>query len=95
MCLLIVRNRSAEELIPLIQGVVLPGSTIMSDQWAAYNSLGTLGHTHYTVNHTENFVDPVPGAHTQTNESFWVSLNLSLRICGGQQQTNYPPILMK
>lgn len=71
VCLLIVRNRSAEELIPLIQGVVLPGTTIMSDQWAAYNSLGTLGYTHYTVNHTENFVDPRTGAHTQTIESFW------------------------
>lgn len=93
VCLLIVRNRSAEELIPLIQGVVLPGTTIMSDQWAAYNSLGTLGYTHYTVNHTENFVDPRTGAHTQTIESFWGQSKSIFKNMRGSTADQLPPHL--
>ena len=36
---------------------IVPGTTIISDLWVAYNTLGTLGYQHLTVNHTSNFVD--------------------------------------
>ena len=48
-----------------------PGSTIISDCWNAYDSLGTLGFTHLTVNHQYNFVDPDTGAHTWFIENLW------------------------
>ena len=43
----------------------------MTDCWAAYNSLGSLGYTHQTVNHSENFVDPDTGACTNLIENRW------------------------
>ena len=46
-----VNNRSAAELIPHIQNILLPGTTIISDMWAAYNTLNILGYIHLTVNH--------------------------------------------
>ena len=68
---LTVRNRSAAELIPKIVRAVLPGTTIVSDECAAYKTLPQHGFNHMTVNHSQNFVNPVTGAHTQTIEGFW------------------------
>ena len=48
------------------------GSIIISDKWKAYNKLSSLGYTHKTVNHSENFVDPEdPSVHTQNIERLW------------------------
>ena len=66
-----VPDRSAATLLPIIQGSIRPGSTIMSDMWAAYGGIGALGFTHLQVNHTYNFVDPVTRAHTQNVENNW------------------------
>ena len=51
-------NRDKATLEPLLINHIAPGSTIISDCWAAYNQLGTKGFEHLTVNHTYNFVDP-------------------------------------
>ena len=66
-------RRSADVLLPLIQRNVLPGSIVHTDQWAAYNQLtfATTGYTHLTVNHSTNFVDPLTGCHTNTQEGMW------------------------
>ena len=51
---------------------------LRSDGWKAYNKLAD--HLdlddvlHYPVNHSENYVDPETGAHTQTIEGFWRQL---------------------
>jgi len=39
----LVENREAATLIPIIQRVVVPGTTIWSDEWAAYRTLSQLG----------------------------------------------------
>jgi transposase-like protein len=67
----IVENRSADTLIPIIQNQVSVGSLIWSDQWAAYNNLPAYGFSHQTVNHSENFIDPITGANTQKIERYW------------------------
>ena len=90
VALFIVNNRSAAELIPHIQNIVLPGTTIISDQWAAYNSLNTLGYVHLTVNHSENFVDPATGAHTQTIESFWSHSKAIFKNMRGSKRNQLP-----
>ena len=67
------------ELVPprnaatLIQQHTLPGTTIWSDEWAAYNRVASLPGIagHGVVNHSFHFVDPVTGVNTQTVESYW------------------------
>ena len=66
-------DSSANTLIPIIQICIRPGTTIISDLWSAYNQIANLpqGYTHLTVNHSENFVDPITAAHTQNIEGTW------------------------
>ena len=68
-----VQARDAATLLPIIQSMILPGSIIHSDGWSAYNGIDQLpeGYTHFVVNHTTNFVDPLTGSHTQTIERMW------------------------
>ena len=68
-----VPDRSAQTLLPIIQQSILPGTTIMSDMWAAYGGIAAMpmGYQHLQVNHTYNFVDPATGAHTQNVENSW------------------------
>ena len=72
------QQRNAETLLPLIQNYIRPGTEIHSDSWGAYNYISRLpeGYIHQKVNHSENFIDPQSGAHTQTVEGeiqkkFW------------------------
>lgn len=70
-----VKNRSRATLIPILQRHVRPGSTVVSDCWRAYvRSLNGLGYNHLTVNHSENFVDPTSGCHTQHIERAWQTI---------------------
>ena len=68
-------NRSRKDLLPLIDQHCKSGSIFSSDGWKAYNKLKTISNLkiflHYPVNHSEKFVNPETGAHTQTIEGFW------------------------
>ena len=79
-----VPNRSAHTLLPIIHQQIQHGSTIVSDEWAAYQQLQADPRYQYlTVNHTYNFVDPQTGAHTQTIESTWFTAKRrNKRQCG-------------
>lgn len=69
-----VPDRTAATLLPIISTHILPGTTIMSDQWRAYNGIVGItggGFNHQTVNHSLNFVDPNTGANTQRIERSW------------------------
>jgi hypothetical protein len=60
-----VPRRDANTLLPIIQQRVLPGTTIWSDQWAAYRRLPAVtGMGHATVNHSVKFVAPGTGGTT-------------------------------
>jgi len=66
----IVRNCSRAQLLPIIQGKVLQGSTIHSDGWNAYDGLLLNGYDHYRVFHGAN--EFVRGkSHVNGIESFW------------------------
>ena len=46
--MVVVEDRSAATLIPIIQRYIRPGSVIISDEWRAYSTLSSLGYTHQT-----------------------------------------------
>ncbi|XP_071576224.1 uncharacterized protein [Temnothorax nylanderi] len=66
-----VEQRSSQILIPNILRFIAPGTVIHSDCWRAYNELKNYNYTHRVVNHSENFVDPHTGVHTQNIERLW------------------------
>ncbi|KAL3107474.1 hypothetical protein niasHT_014191 [Heterodera trifolii] len=77
-----VESRTAGRLLPLIQQYVLPGTTIVSDEWRPYRGIPTLpqGYVHWKVNYSRNFVNPAnPQAHTQNVESMWKKLKRNFK----------------
>ena len=67
-----VQQRDSATLLGIIKDRILPGTTIISDCWKAYNCLQDEGYTHLTVNHSVNFVDPNNKAtHTNNIERLW------------------------
>jgi transposase-like protein len=69
--LITVPNRNAETLMTIIRTRIHPGSVVVSDLWAAYNTINHFSYTHMTVNHKYNFVDPRTHATTNHVESVW------------------------
>ncbi len=66
----IVKGCSREELIPIIQGKILEGSTIHTDGWKAYDGLILNGYDHYRVFHSKN--EFARGkSHVNGIECFW------------------------
>ena len=75
-----IDDKKEETLLSLIEKHVAPGSIVNTDCFSSYQNLEEkLGLKHYTVNHSENFVDPKTGCHTQTIESTWWAVKRSLR----------------
>ena len=70
----LVPNRTKEILWNEILNHIEVGTTIITDKWKSYKVIEEQGHkiyTHLSVNHSENFVDPLTGAHTQHVERLW------------------------
>lgn len=66
----VVKNCSKEELMPIIKGHVLEGSTIHTDGWKAYDGLILNGYDHYRVHHSKNEFARGKN-HVNGIESFW------------------------
>ena len=66
----VVPNCSREELMPIIQGKILEGSTIHTDGWKAYDGLILNGYNHYRVFHHENEFTRGK-SHVNGIECFW------------------------
>ena len=64
-------KRDGATLLEIIQRHVAIGTEIHTDCWRGYNKLEDYGYTHFTVNHSKNFVDGETGAHTQNIENSW------------------------
>lgn len=85
--LVCVGERKASNLIPILKEYVLPGTTIISDYWKAYDKLNEHGFIHQKVNHSLEFVNNQTGAHTNTIESNWYSIKKSIK--SGTTKTHY------
>lgn len=76
----LVDDRKAETLINVIEECILPGTTIMSDEWSSYKPLNKdiellKKYNHKTVNHSKYFVDPNDRSiNTQKIERLWRSI---------------------
>ena len=82
--MVIVPDRTATTLLPLIQRHVAQGTIIHSDQWSAYRQVAALPNVaaHNTVNHSIEFVTPT-GIHTQNIESYWSRCKRKLKRMKG------------
>ena len=70
-----ILGRTSRTLLESIKRNIHPGSIIISDCWAAYESIGTkLKMDHVTVDHSKNFKDAITGAHTNHAEAMWYAL---------------------
>ena len=66
-------GRSRKTLIPIINKHCADGTVFCSDSWKAYyklpEHLEIQDVLYFPVNHTNNYVDPITGTHTQTLET--------------------------
>ena len=87
-----VDRRDAATLMPIIRQYILPGTTILSDQWAAYNAINNNNnenprYIHQTVNHSVNFVDPTTLVHSQNIENMWMVAKMRKKSQMGQHRS--------
>lgn len=75
-----VPNRNNDTLTDVIRCFVHPGSIVYTDGWAGYNwkDLLDIGMSHGTCNHSEHFVCPETGIHTNTIECTWSVIKQSI-----------------
>ena len=78
-----VPDRKATTLATEILKHVNIQSTLISDSYRSYTNVHNLGYNHQMVNHSQNFVDPNTGAHTQTVERMWRDLKESRKRYNG------------
>jgi len=82
-----VPNRNSDTLMDSIQRNINVGTTIISDEWKAYNVIENQPqpqpYCHQTVNHSKNFVDPVTLANTQKGERLWRDFKEKKKIING------------
>jgi len=79
-----VPDRTRELLVHrLITTHIRPGTVIYSDQFTLYIPLNQLGYIRLSVNHSQNFVDPDSGAHTNNIKGLWALVKKKLKwMCG-------------
>ncbi|KAF2899012.1 hypothetical protein ILUMI_07163 [Ignelater luminosus] len=77
-CNFLVERRNHETLLPIIQREVQAGSTSHADKWPAYSTLNQLDYIHQTVNHQEDYVDPVSLVHAQRIEKLWLDAKIQI-----------------
>ena len=92
-----VENRDADTMFQLIKQNVKPGTTIITDKWAAYKKAmkDLPGYSHETINHSLNFVDnDNPEIHTQNIEGLWSRSKFFLRKKHGMKQNMHSELLI-
>lgn len=59
-----VQRRDRNTMISITEREYGKGLVIHSDEWSAYGNLNAISYRHFTVNHQENYVDPMTGANS-------------------------------
>ena len=80
---------TGKQLLDMLSQVVLPNSTIISDEFKGYNIIDkTKNYTHLTVNHSKGYVG-LKGEHINNVESFWGTLKRGIIGIYHHVSTNY------
>jgi transposase-like protein len=75
----VVQRRDANTLMEVLSRHIAAGSIVHTDLWRGYWQMDTLLNVeHRTVNHSQNFVNPVDGTHTNTIEGTWGALKFKI-----------------
>ena len=77
----------------LVCEFVEPGTVIISDKFSPYCNLNDVGYIHLMVNHSENFIDPYTGAHSNTIEDLWSQVKRKLKAMNGMTEAKLPGYL--
>ena len=84
----VVENCSKAQLMPIIQGHILEGSTIHTDGWKAYDGLVLNGYDHYRVYHSHD--EFARGrSHINGIEAFWSFAKRRLAKFNGMTDKNF------
>ena len=68
-------------------------NVIISDKFSPYFNLNTIRYIHLMVNHSENFVDPYTGAHSNRIEGVWSQIKRRLKAMNGTHRNTLPGYL--
>jgi hypothetical protein len=87
-----VENPDASTLECIICDHVLPGTTIVTDDWQGYNNIGQLKHGVYKhLVYANEFVDSLhPDTHIKTIEDLWMQIKKKLGWQGGTSRGLFP-----
>ena len=84
----VVNNCSRKDLMPVIKGKVLEGSTVYTDGWKSYDGLVLNGYKHYRIHHHENEFARGKN-HVNGIESFWSYTKRRLRKFNGIRKEKF------
>lgn len=70
----VITRRTKEAMHGLIQGQVLPGSTICTDEMGGYKDIDQKGYRHLKVNHNRGQYGSKEGGGVNALEGFWAQL---------------------
>ncbi len=72
--------------------MVIPGTEIWTDEWRSYRGICNLpgGYVHGTVNHSQNFVDPITGVCTNSVEAYWMRAKRKFKNTSGTVEAMIP-----
>lgn len=73
----LIKRRDRLTLEGVIRRQVTPGTTVISDEWPAYNALAAIGYDHRTVNHSVNYVNPLNGKKGSLTNSHLICVIIS------------------
>lgn len=84
----IVDKCTRRELMPVIKGKVIEGSTVFTDGWKSYDGLVLNGYKHYRIHHHENEFARGKN-HINGIESFWSYTKRRLRKFNGIRKDKF------
>jgi len=84
----VVMNCTRDELMPVIRGKVLEGSTIYTDGWKSYDGLILYGYKHRRIHHHENEFARGKN-HVNGIESFWSYVKRRLQKFNGVRKDKF------